>query len=101
MERPSFTGKDTDAKCDERLQKSLACHSGESLDSAEKEEAKYEDTGTLEREETPRVHDLELQDGEIKKHLDTAEEIVTTVIRLEDDPTLNPWTFRMFFIGQS
>ncbi|KAJ5186100.1 Oligopeptide transporter OPT superfamily [Penicillium cf. griseofulvum] len=31
--------------------------------------------------------------------LQTAEEIVTHVIHVDDDPTLNPWTFRMFFIG--
>lgn len=32
--------------------------------------------------------------------LETAEEIVTHVIHVDDDPTLNPWTFRMFFIGE-
>lgn len=31
--------------------------------------------------------------------LETAEDIVTAVINVEDDPSLNPWTFRMFFIG--
>ncbi|KAF7530506.1 hypothetical protein PCG10_000006 [Penicillium crustosum] len=31
--------------------------------------------------------------------LTTAEEIVTNVIHVDDDPTLSPWTFRMFFIG--
>jgi hypothetical protein len=29
----------------------------------------------------------------------TAEEIITHVIHVDDDPTLNPWTFRMFFLG--
>lgn len=32
--------------------------------------------------------------------LETAEEIVTHVIHVDDDPTLSPWTFRMFFIGK-
>jgi hypothetical protein len=32
--------------------------------------------------------------------LETAEDIVTTVIHVDDDPNINPWTFRMFFIGQ-
>jgi hypothetical protein len=27
------------------------------------------------------------------------EDLVTRVIHVEDDPTLNPWTFRMFFLG--
>ncbi|KJR85349.1 uncharacterized protein SPSK_08583 [Sporothrix schenckii 1099-18] len=29
----------------------------------------------------------------------TAEDLVTRVIDLEDDPTQNPWTFRVFFLG--
>ena len=37
---------------------------------------------------------------ELKIHLDTAADIVTQVIDLEDEPDLNPWTFRMFFIGK-
>lgn len=28
-----------------------------------------------------------------------AEDLVTNVIHCEDDPTINPWTFRMFFLG--
>jgi hypothetical protein len=31
--------------------------------------------------------------------LETAEDIVTHVIAVDDDPTLSPWTFRMFFVG--
>jgi hypothetical protein len=30
----------------------------------------------------------------------SAKDLVTTVIGLEDDPTLNPWTFRAFFLGK-
>jgi hypothetical protein len=29
----------------------------------------------------------------------TARELVTEILRVEDDPTVNPWTFRMWFIG--
>lgn len=32
--------------------------------------------------------------------LETAEDIVTHVIAVDDDPTLSPWTFRMFFVGE-
>lgn len=32
--------------------------------------------------------------------LENAEEIVTHVIHVDDDPSLSPWTFRMFFIGE-
>lgn len=30
---------------------------------------------------------------------ETAQDLVTEVIHAEDDPTLNPWTFRMWFLG--
>jgi len=31
----------------------------------------------------------------------TAEDLITQVINVEDDPSLNPWTFRTFFLGTS
>ena len=31
----------------------------------------------------------------------TAEELVTRVIDVTDDPSLSPWTFRMWFLGMS
>lgn len=42
--------------------------------------------------------DEEGRGGEVNA-LETAEDIVTAIIDVSDDPTLNPWTFRMFFIG--
>ncbi|KAJ9214069.1 hypothetical protein DTO166G4_4335 [Paecilomyces variotii] len=33
------------------------------------------------------------------KVLETADDIVTQVLAVEDDPSINPWTFRMFFLG--
>lgn len=47
--------------------------------------------------EAPAYTDVEGQESEI--HLETAADIVTQVIDLEDDPNINPWTFRMFFLG--
>jgi len=32
--------------------------------------------------------------------VNTAKDIVTHVLHVDDDPSLNPWTFRMFFIGK-
>lgn len=29
-----------------------------------------------------------------------AKELVTHVLHVDDDPTLNPWTFRAFFLGK-
>lgn len=44
------------------------------------------------------ISDEEGRGGDVNA-LETAEDIVTTIINVEDDPTVNPWTFRMFFIG--
>jgi hypothetical protein len=30
---------------------------------------------------------------------ETAEDIITEVLHAEDDPSLNPWTFRVWFLG--
>ncbi|THZ33460.1 OPT superfamily oligopeptide transporter [Aureobasidium pullulans] len=37
--------------------------------------------------------------AEEHKIVETAEDIVNQVLSVEDDPTLNPWTFRMMFLG--
>lgn len=46
-----------------------------------------------------------IYDGEefLQDHLGvtTIEDLTTRVISLEDDPTLNPWTFRAMFLGMS
>jgi len=36
--------------------------------------------------------------AEEHKIVETAEDIVNQVLSVEDDPTLNPWTFRMMFL---
>lgn len=35
------------------------------------------------------------------KVLETANDLVTQVLIVEDDPSINPWTFRMVFLGMS
>jgi hypothetical protein len=35
------------------------------------------------------------------KNVDSARDLVTEVLAVEDDPSVNPWTFRMWFIGIS
>lgn len=30
---------------------------------------------------------------------ENAKDLVTEVLKVEDDPTINPWTFRVFFLG--
>jgi hypothetical protein len=34
-----------------------------------------------------------------KDRLKSARDLVTEVLLVEDDPSVNPWTFRMWFIG--
>lgn len=33
--------------------------------------------------------------------VETNEDLLTRVIHVEDDPSLNPWTFRVFFLGMN
>ena len=35
-----------------------------------------------------------------KLRVENAEQLVTSVLSVDDDPTLNPWTFRMWFLGK-
>jgi hypothetical protein len=37
--------------------------------------------------------------GRPTRPLTTARDFVTEILLVEDDPTQNPWTFRMWFIG--
>jgi hypothetical protein len=39
------------------------------------------------------------EDKRKKKPPKTARDLVTEILMVEDDPTVNPWTFRMWFIG--
>jgi hypothetical protein len=40
-------------------------------------------------------------EDQAKEAVNTAEDLVTRVINVEDDPSLDPWTFRTFFLGSS
>ena len=50
--------------------------------------------------------DLPAYDGEDDfdrgriKSVSTPADIVTSVLHVDDDPSINPWTFRMFFLGE-
>ncbi|KAM0469059.1 hypothetical protein ACHAP7_010270 [Fusarium lateritium] len=43
--------------------------------------------------------DVEILSLKPVQPLETAEDIVTHVIQVDDDPTMNPWTVRMFIVG--
>ncbi|RFU31628.1 hypothetical protein B7463_g4723, partial [Scytalidium lignicola] len=44
-------------------------------------------------------YETDPSDGRRDSVVGSAEDLVTRVIDLEDDPTQNPWTFRVFFLG--
>ena len=54
---------------------------------------------------TEAESDLPAYNPELDNHfgeadvLTDAKDIVTHVLHVEDDPTLSPWTFRMWFLG--
>lgn len=49
----------------------------------------------------PSYDDVELNDEKESIHADTAEQLVTNVLHVEDDPSLSPWTIRTIFLGMS
>jgi hypothetical protein len=51
--------------------------------------------GNIQAAESLDEHDLRKQ----TKPPATARELVTEILLVEDDPSVNPWTFRMWFIG--
>jgi len=65
---------------------------------------KYQEKDTLPLKSEagfPNLVDPEVPIGEGDiRELNTAADIVTTATHVDDGPTLNLWTFRMFFIGQ-
>ncbi|KZO97758.1 OPT superfamily oligopeptide transporter [Calocera viscosa TUFC12733] len=51
---------------------------------------------------TTKLEELSVDDSESfdeKEVITSARQLITEVISTEDDPSLNPWTFRMWFIG--
>jgi hypothetical protein len=82
---------------------STAAHLGEKpkmdetfKDTSQPKEA--EDIHTTYNDAAPVYED---EEGGLGKEgaVETNEDLVTRVIHVEDDPTLNPWTFRVFFLG--
>lgn len=56
----------------------------------------YEDDAEKNAQLPPSAPADEVDIGNV---VETAEDLVTRVIALEDDPSLNPWTVRMLFLG--
>lgn len=39
--------------------------------------------------------------AKVTEPVETAKDLITQVLHVDDDPTLNPYTFRVFFLGES
>jgi len=39
--------------------------------------------------------------AKVTQPIETAKDLVTQVLHIDDDPTQNPYTFRVFFLGKS
>lgn len=93
MEKPApVVGTEEPHYSEDAQMDSSRTPSNHSRDVKEKEADTY-----FNEKDMPAYTDVENQEEEM--HLDTAADIVTHVIHLDDDPTINPWTFRMFFLG--
>lgn len=53
----------------------------------------------LEKGQTVRIGDDDDYDSD--QVVSTAQDLVTHIIKVEDDPSLNPWSFRMIFLGNA
>jgi hypothetical protein len=67
------------------------------------EQRVYENQMTDDLSISPALKSPIPYDPEAEEHYnspaETAEDLVTEVIHATDDPTLNPWTFRTWFLG--
>ncbi|KAI4843230.1 OPT superfamily oligopeptide transporter, partial [Aureobasidium sp. EXF-8845] len=113
QQRPGFSRVDTDMASGIELQptSNQTSHSkipiSSGLEIPEPDSKTGATSGNI--KELPAYHDSDeysLDEGITSNYVarehkivETAEDIVNQVLTVEDDPTLNPWTFRMFFLG--
>lgn len=108
QQRPGFTRADTDmASADIELEpssskKKVPYSSGLEIETPDTKTGVV--AGSV-KEVRQNSDDYSIHEGtagdyvaEEHKVVETAEDIVLQVLSVEDDPTLNPWTFRMFFL---
>jgi hypothetical protein len=54
---------------------------------------------TMEKQTVPAYADVDA-DEQFTTTVQSPKDIVTEVLTADDDPTINPWTFRTWFIGE-
>jgi hypothetical protein len=47
------------------------------------------------------VPEYDEKEGNMNEVVSSADDLVTQIIKVDDDPSVNPWTFRMLFLGMS
>lgn len=97
--RPGFSRADTDsvgiALAEFRTETSS---SGDHAGQGTQSDAKHGDIkGAATVHTSSADSNEEIAQGE-SKIISTAEDLVTQIITVEDDPSISPWTFRMFFL---
>ena len=98
FERPSYEGGDTDPGFyHQAISPADSPNDSGKPQILDDTKEKYTDA---EPEYIPPPYDGE-HDRKASVAVETAEDLVTRVIDVEDDPTMNVWTFRMWFLGRS
>jgi hypothetical protein len=69
------------------------------FEAGEKEPAQYLEYVEEEDDVVTIEKDLSQEADKQNEAPSTAKDLVSQVLALEDDPSLNPWTFRMWFLG--
>lgn len=97
--RPGYSRKDTDHHGDVVASGSKTYELG----AVDPKDGSYVDIQEGEREViTPPEYEEDAGDGFAKVHgpVETAKDLITTVIHVDDDPNISPYTFRLFFLGK-
>lgn len=99
--RPGFVRAETDAADIIMVnlpESSTSTHSNDKTFNSNKDAGTDEESLSKVKSIPPTYQSDEGIHGE-SNAIETAEDLVTKVIDLDDDPTQNPWTFRTFFLG--
>ena len=108
--RPGFSRANTDRAVssteDIELQHSADAGVGNSKGTSEFRDPDAKDGAAItvesagNREESPPGYEDDGDEhGKVTEPVETAKDLVTQVLHVDDDPTLNPFTFRVFFLG--
>ena len=98
--RPGFERKDTDGISLEPVKASSSTRMDDDSErrNEEPKEGQFVDVNPID----PAIPAYDVENdgfGRISQPVETAKDLVTQVLHVDDDPTLNPLTFRVFFLG--